>query len=110
METCDNCRRGHFARKKVDYALLGKSLGRFYALVCTWCGEKIFEGKTMLVIQQKAKAAGIWGLAAKTRVGTSGNALDVKLPKSFVSFFKLKKGAEVLLEPIDRNRFQVVIE
>ena len=51
----------------------------------------------------------VWGIAAKTRIGTSGNALDVKVPKAIVNFLKLRKGQEVIIEPIDEKRFQVGI-
>lgn len=109
MEKCDECGKGALVKKKVDYVLLGKNLGTFDAFVCDQCGDTIFEGETMLVIEQKAKTAGIWGIAAKTRIGTSGNALDVKLPKALVGFLKLKKGQEVIIEPVDETRFQVGI-
>lgn len=110
MTKCDECGKGELVKKKVDYVLLGENLGRFDAIVCGECSETVFEGKTMKVIEQKAKEAGLFGIAAKTRIGTSGNALDVKLPKALVEFLKLKKGQEVVIEPLDRNRFQVVVE
>ncbi len=110
MEKCDECGKGSRVKKKVQYVLLGSELGKFDALVCDACGETVFEGKTMLSIQQKAKEAGLFGIAARTRVGTSGNALDIKVPKSLVTFFNMKKGQEVLIEPVDKNKFQVVIE
>lgn len=109
MEQCDVCNKGHLARKKVDYVLFGTNLGKYDALVCTACGETLFEGSTMTAIQEKAKAAGLFGIAAKTRIGTSGNALDVKLPKALIQFLKLKKGQEVLIEPVDKTRFQVAV-
>ena len=109
MEKCDECRKGIMKEKKVPYVVLGKNLGAFPALVCANCNETIFSGETFAAIEKSAKEAGVWGIAAKTRIGTSGNALDVKLPKQIVEFLGLKKGQEVLIEPVDEKRFQVAI-
>ncbi len=109
MTKCDECNKGELKQKEMDYVLLGVNLGKFPALVCTNCGEIIFEGQTMSKIEEIAKQKGLWGLAAKTRIGTSGNALDVKLPKALVKFFQLKKGRDVIVEPIDKRRFQVIL-
>ena len=106
MQKCDECNKGILEHKKVDYFLLGQDLGKFDALVCNVCKETVFEGETLEVIEKKAKEKGIWGISAKTRIGTSGNALDVKLPKSIVKFLNLQKGQEVLIEPINQKRFQ----
>ncbi len=109
MEHCDECKKGILKRKKVDYELLGSNLGKVDALVCSSCGETIFEADAMHAIEKAAKAKGVWGIAAKTKIGTSGNALDVKIPKSLVQFLSLKKGQDVVVEPIDKKRFQVAI-
>ena len=107
MPKCDNCGKGTLKEKKVEYMLLGQMLGKFDAMVCEVCHETLFQGDTLTLIEKRAKEKGLWGIAAKTRIGTSGNALDVKLPKSLVNFLKLKKGQEVVIEPIDEKRFQV---
>ena len=52
----------------------------------------------------------MWGLSAKTRIGTAGNALDVRIPKQITKFLNLKKGQEVIIEPVNKNKFQVTIE
>ena len=109
MEQCGEC-KGRIERKKVEYTLLGVNLGKFEALVCSSCGETVYEGTVFKDIEKAAKAKGIWGIAAKTRIGTSGNALDVKLPKAISEFLNLKKGQEVIIEPLDKKRFQVTIE
>ena len=109
MLKCDECKKGTLRERQVDYVLLGQNLGKFAAVVCDGCQETIFQGDTFSLIEKKAKEKGLWGLAAKTRIGTSGNALDVKLPKQIVNFLKLKKGQEVLIEPLDQKRFQVEV-
>lgn len=107
MDKCDECGQGTVKQKKVDYLLLGQNLGKYDAVVCDHCQETIFSGETFHLIEKKAREKGIWGIAAKTRIGTSGNALDVKLPKSIVDFMHLQKGQEVLIEPLDERKFQV---
>lgn len=107
MEKCDECSKGTLHKMKVDYMLLGQNLGKFDALVCDVCEETIFEGEELDLIEKRAREKGLWGIAAKTRIGTSGNALDVKFPKAIAEFMKLKKGQEVLIEPIDQNRVQI---
>ncbi|MBI2146934.1 hypothetical protein HYU19_00475 [Candidatus Woesearchaeota archaeon] len=109
MERCDECEKGQLRKKNVPYKLLGRTLGTFEALVCDSCGETLYDAATLEKIQEKARGQGIWGLAAKTRIGTSGNAMDVKIPKSISKFLQLKKGQEVIIEPVDEGKFQVSI-
>ncbi len=97
-------------KKKQEYALLGQILGKFGAMVCP-CGQVVFDGTEFEKIEAVAKKKGVWGVgrASRTSIGTSGNALDVRLPKSVVDFLELKKGQEVLIEPLDKKRFQVIV-
>ena len=108
-EICDECGKGNLLKKKIDYILVGVNLGRFNAWVCSNCGETVFDGNESVKIEEKAKKFGIWGLAAKTKIGTSGTALDVKIPRAIVNFMKLKKGRDVLIEPLDKNKIQIVV-
>ncbi len=109
MDTCDECKKGKMQKKKVEYKLLGVSLGTFDAQVCSFCEETLFESKAFKEIEKAAKEKGVWAMAAKTRIGTAGNALDVRLPKQLVEFLNLRKGQEVVIEPLDKTRFQVII-
>ncbi|MAG73799.1 hypothetical protein CL620_05755 [archaeon] len=109
MEKCDECKTGTIQNKEVEYILLGKNLGQYPAMVCNSCGQTLYTADVLDQVEAKARKLGIWGLAAKTRIGTSGNALDVKLPKAITNFLKLEKGQEVLIEPVDEKRFQVAI-
>ena len=59
--------------------------------------------------EKAAKQKGLWALEAKTRIGTSGTALDVKLPQKLVRFLGLKKGTDAMIKPIDRHRFEVEV-
>lgn len=109
MVKCDECKKGELKHKSVEYKVLGVYLGEFKALVCTSCHETIFEAESMQAIENAAKAKNVWGLAAKTSIGTSGNSLDVRLPKSIADFLELKKGQEVFIEPMDKKKFQVIL-
>lgn len=96
--------------KKTEYVLLGEKLGTFDAQVCS-CGQTIFEGSEFEKIEVAAKKKGVFGIAraVRTTIGTSGNALDVRLPKPLSEFLQLHKGQEVVIEPVDKKRFQVSI-
>lgn len=106
---CYKCEKGKFVRKKVDFVQFGISLGKFDAQVCSICEETIFEGTVSKQIEAKARVAGIFGLARKTRIGTSGSSLDVKVPKAIAEILKLKKGQEVIIEPTAKNKLEITL-
>ena len=107
---CTACNMGKYGKKKVPYAFLGEPIGTFDALVCNHCGETLFEAAASQKIEEEVKKRGLWGLRARTKVSIVGNALDVRIPKALATFLSLKKGKEVILEPLDRNRLQIVVE
>ena len=107
---CTHCNMGNYQHKKVPYIFLGENLGTFDALVCHHCGETMFESVASDKIEAQVKQRGLWGLRARTKVSEVGNALDVRIPKSLVNFLSLKKGQEVILEPLDKNRLQIIVE
>ena len=107
---CYECEKGELTKKKVEYFQYGISLGKFEAEVCKRCGEVFYHAGSAKKIEIEAKRKGVWGIGAKTRIGTSGTALDVKLPKAIVNFLGVKKGQEVTIEPIDKRKFQVIID
>lgn len=106
---CTNCDTGQYVKKKVPYTFLGEKIGVFDALVCERCQEILFESDASQKIEEEVKKRGLWGLRARTKISEVGNALDVRIPKDLARFFSLKKGKEVILEPIDRNRLQIII-
>ncbi len=106
---CITCEKGEMKKKKVEYTQFGISLGNFDALVCAKCNETLFEGNVSEQIEKKAKENGLWGLAKKTKIGTSGSSLDVKLPKQIADFLSIKKGQEVLIQPSAKNKFEVIL-
>ena len=106
---CYKCEKGKFLKKKIDFVQLGISLGKFDALVCPVCEETVFEGVVSKQIEAKAKEAGIWGLARKSKIGTSGSSLDVKVPKAIADILDLKKGQEILIEPLEKNKIGITL-
>ena len=52
---CINCEKATPVKRKVEYTQLGVSLGKFDALVCSSCGETLFEGSVSEQIEKKAK-------------------------------------------------------
>lgn len=107
---CTNCKSGKYVNKKVPYVFLGENIGIFDALVCDVCNETLFESDASGKIEAEVKRRGLWGLRARSRVSKVGNALDVRINRSLADFLSLKKGQEVILEPIDRNRLQIIVE
>ncbi len=107
---CTNCNVGEYVKKKVPYFFLGEKIGLFDALVCNQCQEILFESDASDKIEMEVKKRGLWGLRARSKISEVGNALDVRIPKNLARFFSLKKGKEIILEPIDKNRLQIIIE
>ncbi len=107
---CTACKKGSYEKKSVPYEFLGESIGVFEALVCDKCNETLFESAASDKIEEEVKKRGLWGLRARSKVSKVGNALDVRIPKALADFLTLKKGKEVILEPIDKNRLQIIVE
>ncbi len=107
---CYECEKGNLKKQFVEYKQYDISLGKFEAEVCNNCSEVFYSSASVEKIEKESKAKGLFGLGAKTKIGTSGNALDIKIPKSLVTFLNVKKGQEARIEPIDKKRFQVIIQ
>jgi YgiT-type zinc finger domain-containing protein len=104
---CYECEKGELIRKNVEYKKYGIAIGTYPAEVCTKCGEIFFDSDAVGKIEEKVKKMGLFGLRNKTKVGTSGNALDIKLYKKLIDFLNLQKGQTVEIEPINKNKFEV---
>lgn len=100
---------GNCEKKKTKYNFLGETIGNFESLVCNHCGETLFESAASDKIEAEVKRRGLWGLRARTKVSEVGNALDVRIPKALAQFLSLEKGQEVILEPVDKNRLQIIV-
>lgn len=109
MINCYECEKGKLIRKNVSYEQYGVQIGKYPAEVCNKCGEVFFDSEAVEKIEDKLKQKRLWGLGVKTQIGTSGNALDIKLGKKLVDFFHLRKGQTVMIEPKTADRFEVEI-
>lgn len=107
MMKCTECKACKYETKKVPYIFLGENIGSFDALVCNNCDETLFESDASDKIE--AKRRGLWGLRVRSKVSKVGNALDVRISKTIADFLALKKSQEVIIEPIDRTKLQIVI-
>lgn len=107
---CYECNKGELKKRLVPFTQYGIEIGKYEAEVCTKCNEIFFSSDSAEKIEKALKSRGLFGLGAKTRIGTSGTALDVKIPKALTEFLEIHKGQEVFIEPISKNQFQVSIE
>lgn len=106
---CALC-EGKLKKKVVSYAVYGKHIGRFPAMVCNSCGEQWFNEATSKKIEAIEKKEGIFGLSRETKVSYSGNSLIIRIPKEFAKFMNLKKETEIVLYPEDKNKFCVAVK
>lgn len=109
MTKCYECGKGDLLRKTVPYKKYDILIGNFPAEVCEKCHEIFFESEVVGEIEIKVKEKNLWGLAAKSKIGTSGHALDVKLGKRLAEFLKIHKGQEILIEPRTKKKFEVSV-
>lgn len=104
---CYECGVGILQERKVPYVLHGVQLGMFPAETCGNCGEHFFSTETSSKIEIAAKKAKLWGLHSRTRVGQSGNSLDIRIARPVAEFVGLSKGVEVLVHPEGKNRLVI---
>ncbi len=109
MTNCYECEKGKLVKKEVEYRKYGILIGKYPAEVCSKCQEVFFDSAVVEKIEKKVKEKQLWGLAAKSKIGTSGHALDVKLSKKLISFIDIQKGQDILIEPVSKNKFEVSI-
>ena len=109
MAKCYECEKGNLRKKKIEYKLYGIKIGKYPAEVCDKCKETYFDSEALAKIEKRTKELGLFGLRRKVKVGTSGNALDIKLSKKLIEFFSIQKGQELEIEPINKKRFEIEI-
>lgn len=92
---------------KHEYSYGDILLGKFDAKKCLKCKEVFFTEEASDKIDEKAKELGLWGLGSKNKIGYSGNALIVRIPKKIADFLNLKKGEDVYIHPEGKHRLVV---
>ena len=104
---CYICEKGDLTKVKQAYRLYGEYLGDFEAETCSKCGEIFYNEETSRKMTEVAKARGLWGLNAESKIGQSGTTLDIRLPKKIIEFMNIKKGETVKIYPEDKRRLVV---
>jgi hypothetical protein len=82
-------------------------LGVYVAEICPSCGEVFWNENDVVKMERKAKKIGIWGLEQKTKVAAVGNSLAVRIPKRLADFLGLRRGVEVLIHPMGRDKLVI---
>ena len=106
---CALC-NGNLKRKKVEYTIYGKIIGKFDALVCDSCKEQWFEEETTKKIEETEKRLGLFGLSRETKISYSGNSLIIRIPKELAEFMNLKKETRVILYPENKDKISITIK
>lgn len=104
MKKCPVCEKGNLKDGSIDEEIFGVPLGTFKAEVCDRCGESFLNEDSMRSVEEKAKKAGIWGMAEKIKVVRSGNSLAIRIPAKIARFLGLKEGEEILVHPEGREK------
>lgn len=107
MVRCPVCGRGELHRQRRRAEQYGFDLGIYLAEVCSACGEVFWDERSVQRMEQKAKRMGVWGLEQKTRIAIVGNSLAVRIPKRIADFLGLRRGVEVLVHPIGKDKLVV---
>ena len=101
---------GALKKEIVNYAVYGRNIGKFPALVCSLCKGQWFDEKIARKIKEKEKNLGLFDLSRETKVSYSGNSLIIRIPKELAKFMNLKKETSVVLYPEDKNKICVAIK
>lgn len=96
---CPICEKGTLKKTKIREIMFGIDLGEFPAQKCSNCGETFTSEETTILIEDRAKEKGIWGLEKKTKIARSGNSLAVRIPKPLAEFLELQEGKEAYIYP-----------
>ena len=98
MDKCPIC-DGKLKKTLINETMFGVYLGKFPGWECTKCGESYTESETTQKIEDAAKAKGIWGLGAKTKITKTGNSVAIRISKKMVDYLDLKIGNEAYVHP-----------
>ena len=100
---CPTCNKGILKAGKIMEEMFGVYLGEFPAQICSKCKESFTDEKTTKLIEDAAKAKGIWSLGKKTKITKTGNSLAIRIPKNIADFLNLKEGKDAYIHP-DKNK------
>ena len=103
---CPVCAKGSLKSEKIKEEMFGVYLGEFPAQICSKCNESFTDEMTTKLIEEAAKAKGIWGLGKKTKITKTGNSLAIRIPKNIADFLNLKEGKDAYIHP-DKNKLVI---
>lgn len=107
---CPVCEVGRLRPGKIPYEYAGVRYGEYAGEVCDRCGEDFLTQAASDAIEAKAKGLGHWGIAKRSKVGTSGHSLMVRIPKDVERELGIEKGDAVVVRPEGKNRIVIEIE
>lgn len=107
---CALCDKGTLRRARIREQMFGVDLGLYHGYRCSNCGETYLDERQMDVLEERAKAAGVWGLGKKLKIVKSGNSLVLRIPADLAKFMHLKVGKEVFVRPEGQDCLVVEIE
>lgn len=110
MARCPNCGKDALKKTKVAESMFGVALGDFPGEKCSACSETFLDEASMVELEKRARAAGLWGLGKKARVAKSGNSLVIRIPTALAKHLKLKAGTEIFVHPEGEDRIVVDVE
>jgi YgiT-type zinc finger domain-containing protein len=107
LTKCPICGKSNLVRQRRHAEQYGFDLGVYFAEVCPSCGEVFWDESSIVKMERRAKRMGIWGLEQRTKVAAVGNSLAVRIPKRLAEFLGLRRGTEVSVHPIGRDKLVV---
>lgn len=74
--------------------------------LCSRC-KKVFDEEVSDEIDKIARKKNLYGLQSQTKIGVTGNCLDIRIGKKLAQFLELKKGEIVTTYPENKNKLIV---
>lgn len=78
----------------------GIDCGMLEVELCDKCGTKYLPEESMLVVEEKLRSAGLWGVDRKeVKFWKTGSAVTIRLPTSLVKKLNLEKVEKGYMHP-----------
>lgn len=98
--------RVKWQQKKVE--LQGIDMGLLETGNCPKCGAEYFPEESMKIIEQKLKAAGIWGTERnKATFWKSGNSVVLRLPVKLAHALNIKANMKATIYSEGKNKLVI---
>lgn len=101
---------GFIEWKKEKVVQEGIDCGILDIEVCTKCGTQYLPEESMLVVEEKLKQAGLWGIERKEiKFWKTGNAVTIRFPTSTVKKLGLDKVNKGYFYPEGQHKLVIEI-